>query len=106
MQFKSTQQRDLHEKLIHRDLFEQAAERMIDVILNKSNPIDLIRKVVYINEKAHSYNDISKMDKNSEDYMKIRGTLMRFVKDWISQRPQHTVEDFFRIATFSITGDK
>lgn len=103
MQFRHNSQRDMHEKMIHRGMFEQAADKMVKTIMQRSQPSDLKKKVFYVEGQGKvSYEEISRMDPQSEAYLHVQSTLVRFITDWLNNRPEHTVDDFFRIAQFSI----
>lgn len=103
MQFKNNSQRDMHEKMIHRDLFEKAVDKWVKSIVANARPSDVKKKVFGVGSKRFSYEEIAAMAPDSEDYQQVRQILARFITDWLDNRPNHTVDDFFRIVRFSIT---
>lgn len=102
MQFKHSSQRNMHESMIHRGMFEKAADKWIKSVISNAQPSDLQKKVFGVGSQRFSYDDISKMNTDSDEYRKVQDTLIRFITDWLDNRPNHTIDDFFRILRFSI----
>lgn len=103
MQLRNDAQRDMHEKMLHRDLFEKAADRWVKAIVTNAQASDAKKKVFALGSRRLSYEEIAAMAPGSEDYQNVRHILARFITDWVDNHPKHTVEDFFRMLRFSIT---
>lgn len=102
MNFKSSSQRDYHEKLMHKNMYNSAAKRIFQTILKSNIEDTLIRKSIKIGIKYFSYREIEKAGFESEEYLFLERIFSDMVKDYLKQNENKLIEDFFRESLFII----
>ena len=103
MQFANEYLQKQHEGMFHKNLINETIEKILEKINLTNSTIDLQKKVFYTSVKKLSYEDISKLNRDSEDFEYVKNVFKIIIEKWFADNPEKNISEFLRTLQFHIS---
>jgi hypothetical protein len=104
MSFSNDGHRKKHENIMHKNMYKDAAKKLIEKINNTHDETALNKKVIKVLDEKFSYKEVMNFinENNQKELDKILPAIEQTIKLYLDRYPDSKIRDFLTIAEVKI----